>query len=112
MHIRFEFDPTPEGIKRFFDEEFKELVEALSLLYLTGTEIESVDLQNRRIRLKTIQPVAEIPVETKSETEHNTKACVSCAHYIPGPVESKPGYCNKHKYATMAEDTCRLWEKG
>lgn len=75
MQLRFKFENTEAGIREFFEKEFKELLESLSLLMIVGTEIDRIDLDNRVILLKPITEKVEEPVVENEKIEQNRKVC-------------------------------------
>ena len=110
MYIRFDFEDTKEGIERFFSEELKQLIETLSMLFLTGWEIESIDLPNKKILLKQVTELPENVLETDDEIDNNSDStqqlgtCTSCTHY-----NSAKSWCSAHGYSTRPADTCKKW---
>ena len=75
MQLRFKLENTETGIREFFEKEFKELLESLSLLMIVGTEIDRIDLDNRVILLKPITEKVEEPVVENEKIEQNRKVC-------------------------------------
>jgi hypothetical protein len=113
MQIRFEFNNSEEGIKNFFETELKSLVETLSMLFLTGWDIDSIDLPNKLIHLKQNMALSENILETEEDITDNkaidlqeTRTCEHCIHYNLDRT-----YCKLHEYSTRSTDTCKLWSK-
>ena len=109
MQLRFKFENTEAGIREFFEKEFKELLESLSLLMIVGTEIDRIDLDNRVILLKPITEKVEEPVVENEKIEQNRKVCETCIFFKEAINPINPGICNHHKYTTLANDTCKQW---
>lgn len=117
-YLRFEFNPTAEGIKKFFNEELSSLGEALGLLYLTGAKIDYVDFDNKKIHMKHVPDFLDANVETKEEITDNEPLktnktadsfCGNCKSYKATSIES--GFCNYNRYSTKISDTCPYWNK-
>ena len=113
MIVRFEFDNTEAGIKRFFKEELPELLNVASALVLCGYEVSSVDLENRKIILNlntefTDKTVANI-VEQENNSEIEKRTCNECIHFKTGSGNT-PGFCSLHQYSTLNTDSCKLWK--
>lgn len=113
--IRFDFDDSPEGIKKFFSEELPELLETVAFFIVSGSEVERIDLEKRKIYLKPIPDITQPTIENEVPVSNNdvveTKLCSNCTHFS-AKGQDVPGYCNLNFYSTLATDTCKLWKKG